>query len=201
MKNLLNQEQKGAVDLIFIAVLVVLLAAGGFVLWRVQSAAETVSETGTNTDGSSEVASGEEAQNPDESGEQLADPYAKYVKDEEKDNEDIPEGLISLLSDSVKTTTESCADVDPPLEKHPEQVVHDIVDGKYASVVGTGCTEASGLGNLYALDDNEWILVGSRVGPLCTELEKYDFPSTIVFNDGALGSCRDESMNFVDYPR
>jgi hypothetical protein len=42
-------NQKGMVDLILVAVLVVLLAAGAFTMWRIQEADKTVSNTENNT--------------------------------------------------------------------------------------------------------------------------------------------------------
>ena len=50
-------NQKGAVDFIFVAVLVVLLAASAFTLWRIQAADQTVSDTAANTSNESSISS------------------------------------------------------------------------------------------------------------------------------------------------
>jgi hypothetical protein len=130
-------------------------------------------------------------------------PNAKYVFDEEKDGEEVPISLINLLAEYTQTTYESCLDAEPPLTEHPTYTIHDIVDGKYVSITGTGCTQSSGGYSLMALVDGEWVSAGGgHTNPSCAKLERYDFPSDIAFSDaGMIERCNDEDGRVVDYPR
>lgn len=75
-------NQKGAVDLIFVAVLIVLLAAGAFTLWRIQSADETVSETAANTSEVSIVGGSNTSEDVTSSDSGANEDYSEYGNSE-----------------------------------------------------------------------------------------------------------------------
>jgi len=56
----MRHNQKGAIDLMFVLLLVAVLGVGGFVAWRVLGADETVQNTAANTESGSTVPAGQD---------------------------------------------------------------------------------------------------------------------------------------------
>lgn len=180
-------NQKGFLDHTVIIAILLVLTVAGFVAYQIYSGNNESSST-----------SSEEIKNTT-----VPETQANFDDTNDAITEEVyPAELVTLLDTQTNQTKESCANVEnPELYDEAGYKIDEVIDGKYASVTGYGCNEASGQSSLYVLDGAEWVLIPSRVGPLCTDLEMYEFPSSIVFNESVLDSCRNESLEFVSYPR
>ena len=203
----MKHNQKGALDMMLVVVLVLVLVVGGFTLFRISSTDESDADTSSSSESSSQLIENDSPKsNESETGstnDQEVQRYAEFVFDEEKDGENVPTSLINHLAKNIEVTVENCMDSIPALEEDPTYRVVDIVDQKYAAAIGTGCTQSSGGYSLLALSEGRWVNVGGgHTNPSCEKLEKYNFPKQIAFSDvGQIQYCNNENGQFVDYPR
>lgn len=136
-------NQKGAVDLMFVGVLVVLVAAAAFTMWRIQAADETVSDTAANTANESTLpsASSEDSSAPADE--------TSMTNDEAQPTEEITlEAVGDYTGSGTATRTTSGTYLHTVMAELGDPAEGDFYEGWIVgpSVVSTGELEKEGEG-------------------------------------------------------
>jgi len=198
----MKTNQRGALDIMFVFLLVVLVAVGGFVGWRVLDADKTVSQTAANTEDGSSVPIDS---NTKEANQEASDSVAILELDspidltQPSDTDKLPSQTPASFIEFMKTELDQEPDEFNCISAYSVTRVSNVnISGSIGSVdpstMESGDSCFGGAILIWYFMNNQWDSSGFQAVPECVEIAK-----TTIYSE-FLQTCSDKEFNNINNP-